>query len=86
MEAVNGVTKVRGVTETATARVLEEVEVHHRQAVGLVTAKLPRLEGRLAGFVDSFDMDIELLVAIWEKLIWSEWMSDLFYYVNCMVY
>lgn len=61
MEAVDGVTKVRGVTETATAtaRVLEEVEVHHRQAVGLVTAKLPRLEGRLVGFVDSFDMDLE---------------------------
>jgi hypothetical protein len=57
MATVDGATKVRGVTETETARVIEEV--HHRQAVGLVTAKLPRLEGRLAGFVDSFDMDFE---------------------------
>ena len=49
--------RVRGVSQSA--RWLEEVEFYHQQEEEAIAAKLPRLESRLEGHVDSFDIDSE---------------------------
>jgi hypothetical protein len=57
MAEVGEATRVRGVSESA--RVLEEVEVYKQQEEEATTAELPRLEGCLEGYIDSFDIDSE---------------------------